>query len=61
MMSRTFEKGKEAGIKLAKKEYELTYPCSECKEQISIAPGGKSHKAVIAALKGWGHASCINK
>lgn len=39
-----------------KKLSELTFPCSECRKQIT-----PSRESLLKAFKGWGHSECINK
>ena len=57
------DEGYSQGYNQAKEEYQIWYYCYFCREQISIDPNSKSHKAILRYMHEhkWGHTSCHEK
>ena len=54
--------GNEDGFKEARKQYEITFPCSICGKPMTMYPDGKMHNKMKGIIKegGWAHSDCIS-
>ena len=55
-----YTKGLNEGYTQGRKNFEITYPCIDCNESMSITPNSECHKWIVQQmrLRGWIHTEC---